>query len=729
MIIKVGDEYLDFTGDIYIERSWKLFEDISKTTGDYSYQCQAYSTSKNRRLLQIVDVNQSGNKLFKKINAEVQNDSGNTLYTGFIRVENVDKKVISFSFFSGNNNWISNIDSNLSDIDFSEFDVENTFANVQSSWTNDTGIVFPLFDKGELRDRLYRVLVHNNTNFNTNNDFYPYLFVKDIIKGIFKYHNLKIEGEILNNTTYNELVITSALKNQKEKLASATSKTGVSVIQTISSGSFTKINFYDDIPGYSDGTDDLWDNVLARYTAKKNMIVNLELLLNVNISSSTQRYTLEIRKNGVSFYDVDYYFIGQVTNATTSLSVGDYIEVYLKPFSSSTNVLPKTYLNITPSVFTDIYYSDYLPDISSLQFIKNIFNLFNIVTNYDNYTKTITLNIFNKILEKESIDLSNYIDLSEDPKHDFIDFVSDYGKKNIFSYKESSNEIVQKYNKDNVVQFGSGQMIVDNDFIQESKSLVSMDFTAAYNYINRCTGASIIETNYIQENLSDEKSINSVTDDGGQAKFNFTAPPPESITTGTIVRITNSDLIYQGNAVVESEVIGSFKLIGIQYQGAITSGSFKIVTYESVENNDVTLAIYKKNALLSDILAFSNITIVYDSPANTIQVSNIGYIFFSRDNQPELNINSERYSLDFGDGGYQIGLIENYYQSANRLINNPIKTFFNMLLPYPVFMKLTNLKPIYITSEFGVGQYYLNKISGYKDSVTPCILELIKITK
>jgi len=731
MIIKVGDEYLDFDGELYIERSWKLFEDITSTTGDFSYQSQVNATIKNKRLLNVNDINLSGNNRYKKVSAEIQNDSGNTLYNGYIRVENVTTKIILFSFFSGNNNWIVEINSNLSDLNFSRFDVSNTFDVIQNSWSNDNGIVFPLFDKGELFDRLNRVLVHNNTSFDINNDFYPFIFVKDIISGIFKHHNLKIDGELLSNPTYNELVITSSLKNQKDKIDASTSKVGVSSIQTISSGSFSRINFYDNIPGYSDGSDNLWDNSIARYTAIKNTNVSIELVLNVNISSSTQQYTLEIRKSGTAFYTVDFYWIGQITKTSIDLEPGDYIEVYLKPFSSSTNILPKSYLTIIPTVFTDIYYSDYLPDISSIQFIKNIFGLFNVATDFDHYTKTVTLNLFDKIFEKDPIDLSNYIDLSEDPKQDFIDFISDYGTINSMLYKASDNDNIKKYNEENIKQYGSGEIKIDNDFIQGSKSLISLDLTAAYNYINKCTGASLIQANYLEEDLSSEKTINSVTNDGGQAKFNFTAPPPDAMTTGTIVRIINSDLIYQGNAIVESEVIGSFKLIDVQYQGAITSGSFKIVNYKNIENQDITLAIFKKNVSVSDISPFNDVTIVYDSPANTIKVSNIGYIFFSRNNQPELNINGkEKYSLNFGDGAsdnYQIGLIDNYYKEANKILNNPIKTFFTMLIPDSVFVKLTNLRPIYLRSEFGVGKYYLNKISGYKDSVTPCIFQLIKI--
>ena len=37
MMIKVGNEYLDFDDDITLERQIKLFENIATSNGDFSY--------------------------------------------------------------------------------------------------------------------------------------------------------------------------------------------------------------------------------------------------------------------------------------------------------------------------------------------------------------------------------------------------------------------------------------------------------------------------------------------------------------------------------------------------------------------------------------------------------------------------------------------------------------------------------------------------------------------
>ena len=51
MMLKAFGEFLDFDDEIEVEKQIKLFEDISTTDGDYSYQFTLTKTLNNTRIL------------------------------------------------------------------------------------------------------------------------------------------------------------------------------------------------------------------------------------------------------------------------------------------------------------------------------------------------------------------------------------------------------------------------------------------------------------------------------------------------------------------------------------------------------------------------------------------------------------------------------------------------------------------------------------------------------
>ena len=726
MIIKVGDRYADFTGELEIEKQSKLLNDISSTSGDFSYSAEMPTTANNISIFKIQSINILNKYIFTPVVAEIQNDDGIALYYGFIRIERVTSLVISFSFFSGNSNWIASITSDLSDLDLSEYDVDNTIANVVSSWPNDSGIVFPLIDRGQMTDRLFRTFVKDESfaRFETD-DFQPFIYLKNVFEKIFLESNLKITGELLEDVTYNSLIITSDNSSTQESINERTAFVGKITNQTISSGVFTKIEFADNTDPYYDGEKNLYDTVNFRYVADIPMLLKTEFKIDMDV---VQEYDLAIRKNGVTIRTFPNFTVGGNLSVYpyTELDAGDYVEVFIRPNTSSSDAESGSTVKFTPIIFTRYFASELLPRITSSEFINNIFRMLNVVTDYDPFTKTVTLNLFKNIKDKEVIDISGYI---VDEEADYIDFVSDYGKINNLNYGQPDYDepLIDAYDKGNKVRFGAGVIEIDNFYIDNENDLIDIDFIPAMHYINDATGISLLKMNGITQNpYPGSVDILSVTDNAGIARFNITSLADLfNITPGaSVLLITDASLKYQGTGKIANVGFDYFELVGVTYKGNST-GSIQVMRYEKVFNGNTYIAINRPNVPVSDISQWSDIYL------NEDPYTDVAYAYFSRNNQPELPINNNIYGLNFGPindpSFYQVGLIDQYYSEIVSIMNDPVTHKPVVLLPEVVFRQMTNLRPIYFNIGNNSGRFYQNKISGYKNSYTPCTFELIKL--
>ncbi len=77
-------------------------------------------------------------------------------------------------------------------------------------------------------------------------------------------------------------------------------------------------------------------------------------------------------------------------------------------------------------------------------------------------------------------------------------------------------------------------------------------------------------------------------------------------------------------------------------------------------------------------------------------------------------------------GSFQTGLIDNYYGDFKRILTDPVKIYATCYLPENIFKQITFTEPIRLRFRDFDAQFYGNRISGFKNSYTPCIFELIK---
>lgn len=730
MQIKVDNVFLDLLPgeEIDIDRKVKLFEEINTADGDVSYTFELPPTNHNLNTLGILDLNQKPKQLYQEIKADLVNDSGITLYKGTLKIEGKDKKKIEATFYSGNSEWISAITGSLKDLDFSEFDLDFSLADVEGTFDNTNGLLFPIFDKGKLSERISPSLVFDERvgeNLYLNNDFHPFLPIKNILPKVFANAGLKISGSLLNDYVYNNLVTTNNSGNSQEQLEARSSFVGKTSTQSVSSGSFSKITWIDNVDPYYDGDENNFDTGNSRFVADVPMIVHVTFMLDFNIGSSSQRYDVEIRQNGVNVFDVVSYAEGLPSGGGIhELDAGDYLEVFAKPFTSTATCLVGSFFKIDVTKIKKYFAVNYVPDFSNIDFVKNIFKIFNVVSTYNPYSKTVNLELFRNIKNKQPQDLSQYMD--GEPTTDYYEFIEEYGKKNKFSYSEASLEEIETYNETNVTPYGGGSIDLDNTYLQEEQDIVELDFTAPFQYINNAFGMSLLKLNYLGDEETQEDEITSVTDSSGIARFNFSGVPPFSSDVGDLIRIKETSTgVYIGTGVISVSGIGFFELAGVPFQDTCT-GTFVKINYTENSNADPILALNFSNTDVS-VISNSQAQVYVNENGRTNPVS---YAYFFRHSQGN-DADGLKHGLSFGDivgnGFYQQNLIEQFYRTLDDVLNDPVKLYQNFLLPESVFKELDFTRPVRLKSKDANGLFYLNKISSYKVSYKPCTLELIKM--
>ena len=145
--------------------------------------------------------------------------------------------------------------------------------------------------------------------------------------------------------------------------------------------------------------------------------------------------------------------------------------------------------------------------------------MFNVIASYNQYTKELTLNLFNKLLEKTPISLTNEID---EVSIDYSEFIGDYAKRNNLIYSQIDAEEIEAYNSQNSISWGSGVIEVNNRHIENESDLFELDFVAPYSYKNNVFNQVLILNEYTEFSNGTEFDVTSVTDASGTARFNTT---------------------------------------------------------------------------------------------------------------------------------------------------------------------------------------------------------------
>lgn len=719
-MLKVGSEYLDFNGTVEVERKVKLFEEIDTADGDVSFGFDLPWTSHNIKTLNFPLPDNLTKSVYQRIDCDLQDDNGLSVYTGFIRIEKVIRERSLFiSFFSGNSNWFGLISGNLQELDFSQYDVEQTEANIISSWSNTEGLTFPLVDNGGLLTRSYaQVKVE---------DFVGAFYIHTVFKKIFQSATIKLQGELFEDPTYLKAITIKNSKNQVEIDARSSFVKSDGLVRA-SLGVYYKIPFDDDSTfPYFDGSTGNFDLANDQYVADVKMRVKIDHYLKAEGYSGAHLEAVQVRVNNVQ---VDIHSNATsspsqtdplIVTGTTNIIVnpGDIIDWYtLQSGTNLVNVIEAT-VKITPVYVYKTFGTSSLPNWTKQQFVSNIFQLFNIITAYEPKTKTLTCNLFNKIKDKEPIDISEYVTIEE---VDYESFISNYGKETTFAYNEVEFDEVKDYNIANFFKYGQGVINVNNGFLPEKASVIDSEFSNPFSYINGVFNMSMERLNLLEFEEGDSLENTSVTDNSGIARFNI---PEDLFLVGDLIRIEDStNPAYNGEWVVSDAATGWVEFLGISYDTDAVATLTKL-DYAYNNSDDVFILL---NIPLYPIANFSGNEFFYLEA--TAQTSwGIGYFSLLNTN---LQINTDyKQSLSFGAIEnplfYQRTLIQTYWSLFERILNDPVKPICTAVMPLKVYSSIDFLRPVTIKTLETSNLYYVNLISGYKNSYQPASMELIKL--
>ena len=720
MMLKVGSEYLDFNSTVEVERKAKLFENLDSSDGDFSFQFDVPETSHNARLLNYPVPDSISKTVYHRVDCDLQDDSGVSLYTGFLRIERrVSRENISLSFFSGNSNWFGLISGNMMDMDMSAYDVEQTEANIITSWSNLSGLTFPLIDHGGLLTRGYpQVKIE---------DLVGGFYVHTVFKKIFTDSQIKLNGELFSDPNYLKLITIKNSKDQ-EAINSRGAYVEKDTNQVIAHEVYTKVVYQNDsVYPFFDGTANLYDITNSQFTADVKMNVRVESTLQYTSTGFFGLFFVLVYVNGVvnRFKAVGAPEDTIVTNSFNfiiNLEAGDVLEIY--SFESNTEadagtILPGT-LKITPTFIYKTFGTAALPNWTKQDYVSAIFQMFNVITSFEPKTKTLTCNLFDKIKEKEPIDISQYVQVDE---VDYTEFISSYGKNSTFSYKELDFDDLKEYNIANFLRYGQGIIEVDNDFLPESESVIESDFSNPFSYLNPVFDMSMERTNLIELEEGEQVTFDDVADDGfGAAAFHISN---EIFQVQDLVRISNStNAAYNGDWVVASIPSGHITLFGIPFDTA-ASGDITKLDYAYSNNDDVFIFV---NIIDYEKEKFSGVS---EMLFNVDPQTAFGVAYFSLLNtNRQINIDYKQ-SLSFGEIQdplfYQFTLLQNYWSLVGRVLNDPVKPICTAVMPANVYRSIDFLRPAYIKTLETSNLYYFNLLSGYKSSYEPYTIELIKL--
>lgn len=717
MILKCGDIFLDFNGPVEIDRQAKLFEEIDEAVGDMGFAFEMPDNGHNRLALGMPLADSLLGAQYVANDSIAMNDDGTGIHFGSIRVEGIEDGKIRASFISGNSTWFRMITGDMSDLNIAKYDVLQTQSNVISSWSATSGLIYPWVDAGPLKTRRFESA--------RAEDFAPGIFLHTIFEEIFQSAGLKIRGDLVLHPLYNQIVVITNAKSDEET-ESRSSNVNKVTDQTIPSNlSYVKVTFDNDSDyPYFDGKSNNFSLVNNRYTADLEMDLHVKLTLQLSAAHWTG---IVLYKNGNPTTSHQSVSTSDTNTLDTNIHLvaGDYIEWYSRNQVSggpSVNITSGN-LEITPTYIFKSFAKAAVPKWTKQQFVSNVFQIFNVIPSYDYFTKTVTLDLFDKIKGKPSIDISEYI--TGPVKTDFVDFISNYGKKNIFSYSETSEEDTERYNASSDVKYGSGQLIARNDFIQDSTEVISSDFSSPFSYIHPYFKCSMDRMELIELVNGDvDADIATVQDDGaGNAKFMLT-DADDIFNVGDLVRLEFDDTQYNGEYIV-SQTTSTFLALygGVFYTN--NPGKITRMRYENTSNDDVFLVVHTGARTITDFS--QNSTFLIGTTTRTVWAHS--YFNMLATGKPVDAIFKQGlcFGLVSNPLAFQRTLLDAFWQVFAGILNNPVKLICPCNLPETVNLQIDFTGPVSIKTDKSSNEYYVNKIEGYQGQQYQNMIEIIQL--
>lgn len=224
-------------------------------------------------------------------------------------------------------NLFKNIgDSELTDLDFSEYDHDYTLSNIEDSWLNTSGYVYPLIDYGFSSDQIHFSVAQMR----------PAIFVKQIIDKIFSDAGCVYDSVFLDSSFFGDLIIPFTGKNFKMtasdvidrrfRASRETSDQQFSVTDVLTN---TRCRFNDDSTGQNFDNSNQFSTVTSAFTVATGLGGTFNFSTYVDVTATFTPDTPSVDVKCLKALLVYISFIKE--DALGNLTVLNTIQTNIKP--------------------------------------------------------------------------------------------------------------------------------------------------------------------------------------------------------------------------------------------------------------------------------------------------------------------------------------------------------------------------------------------------------------
>ena len=489
--IYIENELLDGVEDIDLGITYSIesIKDITKKTGYKTVTIKIPRTKNNERIFGIasdINVFSSENKNAAFTCSILENSS--TVLMGYAYILSYKQTLIEIVCVA-NNASLKEIlgESLLSDLKLNDLNHTWSDSKVFGSWTAGNDYIYPLIDYGLFRTRVADV---TTTPFT---ELYPAVYVSRLLQQICDDAGILLNTNIFE-VPYIQKLIMPFCNSEFNHTDDWVSYRKVHAFNANGAGQnylASGVILFDTILKDDAGQFSL---ITDEYTPDEAQLVDVTFKFYVTADLQTPEVGLQYYDpNTLSWIDVPNSFMEVAASANQyiinitdiPLEVGFKLRAYTKiDVMGAVNILfadliiepqKKMYRSSTVDIATNV------PKMKQIDFIKQLVQLFNLKLSFSDQTKTLTISTSQKFYTGAFVDWSDKLDLSEPPE---ISYVSD-DVGSIFNFQYTKTETDKKiinYQKKfpDSIQFGNGQVLLNNDYNNETTDLADLKLRAVY---------------------------------------------------------------------------------------------------------------------------------------------------------------------------------------------------------------------------------------------------------
>jgi len=649
--------------------------------------------------LELVEFGRDSTDSYKFVDCQVLLASYPVLSEGKLIVtsQNDTDKTITINILGGTVTLFEELSENgLGDLPLVNYSFDWNLGNISNYVDTTDGLLFA--DSSWGGNNAYAIAVDKglspNVNFEDPEVNYngAWFYVKTLMSLIFdSLKNVTIDNTALESLEdYNSMVVmiptTQLLDNFTalegiEGVRSALPNTETTPL--ISVGESLNLNFPEE---YADSPTGFWNSgglYPYRYEVTTSAYYNIDININFFMSPpSSSLSDLQLVAGtdfgGTVLFDIPVGFSSQNKTYKKSvyLNAGESIRLVFVPFTG--DPLKLVYngdFNVSSSITIDsdfVNLSEWMPDISQKNFVKEVFKLFNAIPTFKDGLTTIDL--WDSITEREQEDLTQYLDSSRDIIKQ--GYLNSYAQNNTFKF--SVDEDVEREGTEFVFP-------MKNNILPLDKDKISSSFSPSDQSVEDQLSISTPLMPFDYEKVTNNNlNVTSGTD-------TYSTVDSNGLKVGDLIFAANSaGTGFQPRRRVKQVIDNKTGTVDINWSES-SNDIWDFVHYYKEEIGLRFGKVFQKGS-----------TRIRDGGANILVPSMKGVVF------------PDAYTWE--------NLAGSYYTNLVSMLEKPVTERMFFRLPPTVFNELDLLKPVYVKDR----AYYINKIEQYNFSGF-CRMELLEI--